>query len=80
MIKYFSALVLSFSVLVLYAQKSVFLNISPVFNSNPLQMGVEVQHNNGEAYALDHFDYYVSDIIPTKQEPQTNDYRSLVCR
>ena len=65
MIKYFTTLVLSFSVLVLYAQKSVFLNISPVFNSNPLQMGVEVQHNSGEVYALDHFDYYVSDITLT---------------
>ena len=65
MIKYFTALVLSFSIVALNAQKSVFLNISPVFNSNPLQMGVEVQHNSGEVYALDHFDYYVSDITLT---------------
>jgi len=65
MIKYFSALALSLSIVALNAQKSVFLNVSPVFNSNPLQMGVEVQHNNGEAYALDHFDYYVSDIVLT---------------
>lgn len=63
--KYFATLVLSFSIVALNAQKSVFLNISPVFNTNPLQMGVEVQHNSGEAYALDHFDYYVSDIILT---------------
>ena len=49
----------------LLAQKNVFLNISPVFNDAPLQMGVNVQHNNGEAYALDHFDYYVSDVILT---------------
>ena len=65
MIKFFTAFVLSFSITALNAQKSVFLNISPVFNSNPLQMGEEVQHNNGEAYTLDHFDYYVSDIILT---------------
>ena len=65
MIKYFTALVLSFSIVAFNAQKSVFLNISPVFNSNPLQMGVEVQHNSGEVYALDHFDYYVSDITLT---------------
>ena len=40
MIKYFTALVLSFSIVAFNAQKSVFLNISPVFNGNPLQMGV----------------------------------------
>ena len=65
MIKFFTAFVLSFSITALNAQKSVFLNISPVFNSIPIQMGVEVQHNSGEVYALDHFDYYVSDIILT---------------
>ena len=65
MIKYFTALVLSFSIVAFNAQKSVFLNISPVFNGNPLQMGEDVQHNNGEVYAFDHFDYYVSDITLT---------------
>ena len=65
MIKYFSALVLSLSIVALNAQKSVFLNVSPVFNGNPLQMGEDVQHNNGEVYAFDHFDYYVSDITLT---------------
>lgn len=47
------------------AQKNVFLNISPVFNSDPLEMDVTLVHNNGDSYALDHFDYYVSDIIIT---------------
>ena len=65
MIKFFTALVLSFSIVAFNAQKSVFLNISPVFNGNPLQMGEDVQHNNGEVYAFDHFDYYVSDITLT---------------
>ena len=65
MTKLFSFLFLFLFGSSLLAQKNVFLNISPVFNDAPLQMGVEVQHNNGEAYALDHFDYYVSDVILT---------------
>jgi hypothetical protein len=51
--------------LISFGQKNVFLNISPVFNNAPLQMGVEVQHNDGESYAIDHFDYYVSDVVLT---------------
>ena len=63
--KYFLTLLLNLLFFTTFAQKSVFLNISPVFNSSPLQMGVEAQHNSGEVYALDHFDYYVSDITLT---------------
>ena len=46
----------------MWSQKDVFLNISPVFNANVLQMDVTLNHDNGDSYALDHFDYYVSDI------------------
>ena len=48
---------------IFWSQKDVFLNISPVFNSEALQMNVTLLHNNGDSYALDHFDYYVSDIV-----------------
>ena len=65
MTKYFLTIILNLLFFAAFTQKSVFLNISPVFNSIPIQMGVEVQHNSGEVYALDHFDYYVSDIILT---------------
>ena len=46
----------------MWSQKDVFLNISPVFNADPLQMDVTLVHNSGDSYALDHFDYYISDI------------------
>jgi hypothetical protein len=49
----------------IWSQKDVFLNISPVFNADPLQMDVTLVHNNGDSYALDHFDYYVSDVTVT---------------
>ena len=49
----------------LRSQKNVFLDISPVFNADPLQMDVTLVHNNGDSYALDHFDYYVSDVTIT---------------
>ncbi len=48
-----------------WAQKNVFLNINPVFNSSTLQIGATLTHVSGETYILDHFDYYVSDIIIT---------------
>ena len=62
----------------LLAHKNVFVNINPVFNDAPLQMGVEVQHNNGEAYALDHFDYYVSDVILTHDGGQLTTVQQAV--
>ncbi len=49
----------------MWSQKDVFLNISPVFNADPLQMDVTLVHNSGDSYALDHFDYYVSDVTIT---------------
>jgi hypothetical protein len=62
----------------LLAQKSVFVNINPVFNEDPLQMGVELQHNNGEIYALDHFDYYVSDVLLTHDGGQLTTVQQAV--
>jgi hypothetical protein len=62
----------------LLAQKNVFVNINPVFNEDPLQIGVELQHNNGEIYALDHFDYYVSDVLLTHDGGQLTTVQQAV--
>ena len=56
----------------LLAQKNVFVNINPVFNENPLQIGTTLTHGSGESYALDHFDYYVSDVIITHDGGQVS--------
>lgn len=62
MIKYFSTLFFICSFLSIDGQKNVYLNIQPVFNTLPLQMGTTLTHGSGESYALDHFDYYLSDV------------------
>lgn len=54
------------------AQKNVFLKINPVFNEAPLQLDVELLHNSGESYSLDHFDYYISDILITHDGGQVS--------
>ena len=55
-----------------WAQKNVFLNINPLFNSSTLQMGTILTHSSGESYTLDHFDYYVSDVIITHDGGQVS--------
>ena len=65
MTKIISILVFTSSVFITWAQKNVYLNINPVFNASTLQMGTTLTHASGESYILDHFDYYVSDIIIT---------------
>ena len=65
MTKFIFTLSILGSIFNLWAQKNVFLNIDPVFNSSALQMGATLTHVSGESYILDHFDYYVSDIIIT---------------
>ena len=62
----------------LFGQKNVFLNIEPVFNAGPLELGVELSHNNGEVYELDHFDYYVSDILITHDGGQVSTATDMV--
>ncbi len=65
MTKLFSILFLLFLGPSILAQKNVYLNIEPVFNGAPLQIGSTLNHSSGESYALDHFDYYVSDVLLT---------------
>lgn len=45
-----------------FAQKNVFVTISPKFAGADLQMGVDYTSINGVVLNLDHFDYYLSDL------------------
>ena len=45
------------------AQKNLFVNFNPVFNGVDLQMNTIYTAADGKALKLDHFDYYVSNIL-----------------
>ena len=53
------------------AQKNLFVNFNPVFNGVDLQMNTIYTAADGKALKLDHFDYYVSNIIITHDGGQT---------
>ena len=72
MIKFIFTLSILGSLFNSWAQKNVFLNINPLFNSSTLQMGTILTHSSGESYTLDHFDYYVSDVIITHDGGQVS--------
>ena len=65
MIKHFSFFFFLLIGITLSAQKNIFLKVSPIFNGESLQMGTTLTHGSGESYALDHFDYYISDVLIT---------------
>ncbi|MBT5438659.1 MAG: hypothetical protein HOK92_05600 [Flavobacteriales bacterium] len=72
MSKFIFTLFITSTLINTWAQKNIFLNIKPVFNAVSLQMGTTLTHGSGESYALDHFDYYVSDVIITHDGGQVS--------
>ncbi|MBM3160287.1 MAG: hypothetical protein FJY17_08305 [Bacteroidetes bacterium] len=45
-----------------FSQKNVFLDIAPMFQNSNLEMNQNYTAWNGKIFALDHFDYYLSNI------------------
>ena len=45
------------------AQKDVFLHINPFFNNGPFQLNTPYTGIDGVVVNIDHFDYYVSDVV-----------------
>jgi hypothetical protein len=66
----FAILFLAF-VILSFGQKSVFLEISPMFQNSNLQMNVNYTAWNGKTFKLDHFDYYLSSVELTYDGGQT---------
>lgn len=58
----FLALLMSFSAWT-HAQTDIFLHIKPTFAGQPLQLQTNVTALNGQIVNIDHFNYYVSDIL-----------------
>lgn len=57
---------LIFSILIglhTWAQKNVFLNLQPVFGNQPFALQQNFTGNNGVVVEIEHFNYYLSDVI-----------------
>ena len=68
-----TALNLFFLLIAFYSfeQKNLFVNFNPQFNGADLQMNTLYTAADGKVLKLDHFDYYVSNIIITHDGGQT---------
>ena len=64
--KLLSTLCLLFFVpLISFSQKSIFLNLNPVFLGAPLELGTTYTHPSDQSFSIDYLNYYVSDVIIT---------------
>ena len=48
-----------------FSQKNLFITIEPQFNCVDLQINTQYTAADGKELKLDHFDYYISNIIIT---------------
>lgn len=48
-----------------FSQKSLFLNLNPIFLGVPLELGVTYTHPSAQSFSIDYLNYYVSDVIIT---------------
>ena len=61
----FTLCLLFFVPLISFSQKSIFLNLNPVFLGVPLELGTTYTHPSDQSFSIDYFNYYVSDVIIT---------------
>lgn len=61
-----------------FSQKNLFVTINPQFNGVDLQMNTIYTASDGKALKLDHFDYYISNIIITHDGSQTTSIETPV--
>ena len=56
---------LFFVPLISVGQKSIFLNLNPVFLGEPFELGTTYTHPSDQSFSIDYLNYYVSDVIIT---------------
>ena len=61
----FTLCLLFFVPLISFSQKSIFLNLNPVFLGVPLELGTTYTHPSDQSFSIDYLNYYVSDVIIT---------------
>ena len=61
----FTLCLLFFVPLISFSQKSIFLNLNPVFLGVPLELGITYTHPSDQSFSIDYLNYYVSDVIIT---------------
>ena len=61
----FTLCLLFFVPLISFSQKSIFLNLNPVFLGVPLELGTTYTHPSDQSFSIDYLNYYVSDVITT---------------
>ena len=61
----FTLCLLLFVPLISFSQKSIFLNLNPVFLGVPLELGTTYTHPSDQSFSIDYLNYYVSDVIIT---------------
>ena len=61
-----------------FSQKNLFITIEPQFNGVDLQMNTQYTAADGKVLKLDHFDYYISNIIITHDGGQTTSVETPV--
>ena len=58
-------ILLVFAPIAAIGQKSVFLNLEPVFLGSQFETGITYTHPSGQSFSVDYLNYYVSDISIT---------------
>tara|TARA_B100001287_G_scaffold208959_1_gene177912 strand:- start:155 stop:1102 length:948 start_codon:yes stop_codon:yes gene_type:complete len=61
----FTLCILFFVLLTSFSQKSIFLNLNPVFLGEPFELGTTYTHPSDQSFSIDYLNYYVSDVIIT---------------